>query len=191
MQATNIKSLESDYEVAIVLGGYSFYMVQSDQVNFFDGADRLMQALRLQKLGKVDKILLSGGTGKLTDREIREADHIADFLKEIGVDEGDVFIEKESNNTHENALYSKLMLDSLGIDGKVLLITSSYHMRRSIACFEKVGLAVDPYVADGVSGPRKFYLDHLFLPNAAFLRHWNGLIHEIVGYVVYWVQGYV
>ncbi len=189
--ATNPESIEGEYELAVVLGGYSFYMVESDQINFFDGADRILQAVRLKKEGKVEKILLSGGTGKLTDRDIREADHIRNFLLRIGIKDKDIIVERESNNTRENALYTKQILDSLGYSNEQLLITSSYHMRRAQKCFEKVGLQVKPYVADGISGPRKYYFDHLFLPNAEIIRHWNGLIHEIVGYTVYWVLGYV
>lgn len=190
-EATNVKDLERAYEVGIVLGGYSFYMTKSDQINFFDGADRIMQAVRLKKLGKIDKILLAGGTGKMTDREIREADHIRNFLLGLGIDDKDILVERESNNTRENALYAKNILDSLSMNSKALLITSSYHMRRSKQCFDKVGLETDMYVVDGISGPRKYYIDHLLIPNAEYLRHWNALIHEILGFIVYWILGYV
>jgi uncharacterized SAM-binding protein YcdF (DUF218 family) len=189
--ATHPNDLEKEYDVAVVLGGYSFYMLGSDQLNFFDASDRILQTARLKKAGIVKKLLLSGGTGKLTDREIREADHVKDYLVDIGFKERDILVERESNNTYENALYSKQIIDSLFPNKSIMLVTSSYHMRRSEACFKKLGMDVQPYVVDGVSGPRKYYLDHLFVPNAEYLRHWNGLIHEIVGFVVYWVLGYV
>ena len=70
------------------------------------------------------------------------------------------------------------------------MITSAFHMRRSLNCFDAVGMDVAPYSTDRYAGPRKFEFDHLFIPNTSSINDWNTLIHEIVGYITYKVIGY-
>jgi uncharacterized SAM-binding protein YcdF (DUF218 family) len=72
-----------------------------------------------------------------------------------------------------------------------LLITSAFHMRRSLGCFEKVGFNVAPYSTDRYSGERKYIFDHLFIPSASVLEEWNLIIHEWIGYMTYYFSGYL
>ncbi|MGZ4118990.1 MAG: YdcF family protein, partial [Bacteroidia bacterium] len=69
-------------------------------------------------------------------------------------------------------------------------ITSAFHMRRSLGCFNKVGIATVPYSTDRYAGPRKFEFDYLFIPNSSVMNDWNTLIHEIIGYITYKISGY-
>ena len=47
-----------------------------------------------------------------------------------GVRKKDILLENQSRNTHENAIYSLKIIEEENIEGKVLLITSAFHMRR-------------------------------------------------------------
>lgn len=77
------------------------------------------------------------------------------------------------------------------MNGKYLLVTSGYHMPRSMAVFKKVGYKnLTPYITNRVSGKRRFTFDHLLIPNVDALFSLNFLIHEWVGFVVYKLKGY-
>jgi uncharacterized SAM-binding protein YcdF (DUF218 family) len=144
----------------------------------------------LYKLGKIKKILITSGTGSLKEPDMKEALIIKNYIVKIGIPENDVITESASRNTYENAVYT---IKLIGKDPakKYLVITSASHMRRSLGCFDKAGLKVDSYVADRYAGPRKFYIDHLLLPKTQALDGWNILIHEVVGYIMYKMNGYL
>ncbi len=179
------------YKVGVVLGGYAFYNPKKEQVNMYESADRLTEAIRLYKLGKIEKIALIGGTGSLIYRDLLESEYAKSYLIDIGIPDEDILIDAESNNTRENAINAKKLIEGNNFSGSVLLITSTTHMRRSKSCFSELGVVTTSYAVDPVAGPRRFHFDHLFIPNGQVLKKWNGLIHEWVGYGVYFVLGYV
>ncbi|MEO6902193.1 MAG: YdcF family protein [Bacteroidia bacterium] len=179
-----------NYDVGILLGGMSVYDQELDRAQFYRGVDRLMQTIELYKTGKIKKIIFTGGSGRLLHPEMKEGVYLKRYFLYLGVPEKDFLIESESNNTHENAVFTKILLEQKNFKGDFLLITSAFHMRRSSACFEKVGIKTTPYSTDRYAGPRKFEFDFLFIPNASAMNDWSMLIHEIVGYVTYKIMGY-
>lgn len=179
----NIKS----YDAGIVLGGIISYEDELDRIQFYRSSDRLFQAVNLYKKGKIKKIIFAGGSGSLTLTGLKEAPLVTKYLSELGIPTEDILYESQSRNTHENAKYIKGIIKE---NEKYLLITSAYHMRRSLACFDKAGIKTFPYSTDQYSGSRRFYFDHLFIPDIQFMYEWDVLIHEIVGYCVYKVMGY-
>ncbi|MEO5570284.1 MAG: ElyC/SanA/YdcF family protein, partial [Bacteroidia bacterium] len=74
---------------------------------------------------------------------------------------------------------------------KFLLVTSGYHMRRSLACFKKAGIKADPFSVDEHSGKGQFTVDKILVPDAECLDGWDSLLHEWVGYLSYWIAGYI
>ena len=179
------------YDVGIVLGGMLWYDGQYDRVQFNRSIDRLMQSIELYKRGYIKKILITSGSGSILHPDLREAIYAKRFLLTLEIPEEDILIESESNNTHENALFTKRLLDKEMPKASCLLITSAFHMRRSLGCFAKVGMKVDDYSTDRYSGPRKWEFDYLFIPNTFALQNWQMLIHEMIGYIVYKISGYV
>ncbi|SES36706.1 DUF218 domain-containing protein [Butyrivibrio fibrisolvens] len=80
------------------------------------------------------KILLSGGIVNGVDKG--HADDMRDKAIALGVKAEDIIIENKSQNTVENMLCSMLELQRafwLNRIEKVLLVTTTYHMRRSLA----------------------------------------------------------
>ncbi|MES2592124.1 MAG: YdcF family protein [Bacteroidota bacterium] len=179
------------YDAGIVLGGMSVYDEDLDRAQFFRGVDRLIQAVELYKRGKIKKIVFTGGSGRLLHPEMKEGNYINRYLIYMGVPQKDFFIESESQNTRENALFTKALLDKNKFDGSYLLITSSTHMKRSLKCFTKAGIITQPYSTDRCAGPRKYEFDHLFIPKSYILDNWEILIHEIAGYITYKMAGYI
>lgn len=187
--ATKFEHLKQ-YEYGIVLGGMSVYDQEMDRAQFFRGVDRLVQTVELYRLKKIKKIIFTGGSGRVFQPEMKEGRYLKRYLLYMGIPESDFIIESESNNTRENAVLTKKMIDEQNIKGDFLLITSAFHMRRSIGCFNKAGLAVVPYSTDRYAGPSKFDLDYLLLPTASCMNDWTNLIHEWIGYMVYKLKGY-
>lgn len=181
----------NNYELAIVLTGVtSSDRAPHDRVYFQKGADRLLHTVQLYKMGKIKKILITGGSGRVTGAIISEAIDMKMVFLICGVPDSVLIIEQKSRNTHENALFSKKIIDSLGLKGNKLLITSAFHMPRSKACFDKVGLKTDIFPTDYFGGTTTNTPDVWLVPKEKALCGWNILIREWVGYVMYKLMGY-
>lgn len=179
---------EKPHDIGIVLGGGVNYDVISKRVSYGHNMQRYTDAIDLYKRGVIKKILVSSGSGSLV-YDWKEADWIKKMYVQFGVPEEDIWVENRSRNTAENAQFTKAFLDSMQWQGSAYLITSSFHMRRSMACFSKAGIKADPYPTNKMTGLRKFYPDHLLLPNAFALVRWDSLIHEWIGCVAYKLTG--
>lgn len=187
-----VQELNFPYDVGIVLaGGIVTYDERDDRLCFRDNPDRFLQAIELYKRGEIKKIFLVGGAGNLIFPEMKEAKLLKKFLLNIGIPENDILIESESNNTYQNVAYAKQILDSLLPDVKFLLITSSYHMRRSLACFKKNNISIAPYPTDVKTGKRRYDFKYLIIPQSSNFGRWYMLLHETIGYIVYDIVGYI
>ncbi|MEM9833918.1 MAG: YdcF family protein [Bacteroidota bacterium] len=179
------------YPVGVVLGGVTVDKEPRDRSHVVGDADRILHAVQLYREGKIKKILLTGGSGKLLVDSIPEAVSLQRILRNAQVPEADILVEAASRNTRENALNSWKVLQENGITSKVLLITSAYHMRRAKACFEKVGVPIDIFPVSMRSQEIQFTPDWLIIPNSGAIGNFEVVIREIVGTVAYWVVGYV
>ncbi|WP_338814161.1 YdcF family protein [Bernardetia sp. Wsw4-3y2] len=204
---TPIKEVRN-YEVGIVLTGMSNAGKEpKDRIYAGSGIDRLLQAVRLYKEGKIKKIMIVGmseeidwisGKEKLPKRTYK----YKDMLKSMCIKEEDILIEPKSKNTYENAQFSAQFLqknkDKLNLtftsdsihQGQILVITSAFHLRRSLGCFEQAGLQVDGFSTDFIATERKNMFTILSLiPTEDAMAKWGKIIHEIIGYVVYDLTG--
>ncbi len=188
----NSASITEPYDIAILLGGSLRY---NDSVIgrpiYSHSVDRLIQCISLYQSGKAKKIMISGGSGYVTRPNEKESVVIAKVLIEAGIPAEDIIIENESRNTYENALFSTTIINKKFPGTKVLLVTSAFHMRRSLACFEKVGLKVDPFPVDRKSNITTNTPDRILLPDAGSLVTWDILVHEWVGWIIYKAKGYI
>lgn len=190
--ATPYHQISKKYKLGILLTGVTKGNMQpDDRIYFQRGADRVTHTLQLYKLGIIEKILVSGGSGSLTKRARQEADEIAEALQLMGVPETDILIENQSRNTHESAVAVKDMLQNRYQPSDCLLITSAYHMYRSDACFAKAGWPCDTFTCDFLSHNRKFTPDVLFIPKAESVTIWTTLMREWAGLVAYKFSGYI
>ncbi|WP_317899277.1 YdcF family protein [Aurantibacillus circumpalustris] len=183
--------MNTKYEGAIVLGGIGDIDLRLKKINFGHSGDRLFQTLPLYYKGRIKKIIFTGGSGSIEFPEKLEGLYVKKYLQSIQFPDSGLIVEARSKNTHENAVFTKQLLDSLRIDGSFLLVTSAYHMPRAMAIFKKAGYKnITPYLTNRSSGLRRFTFDHLFIPNPGSLFALEHLIHEWVGYAVYKLKGY-
>jgi uncharacterized SAM-binding protein YcdF (DUF218 family) len=170
------------YSCAIVLGGFSS-AGGPDVGHFTMAADRFIQGVKLFNIKQTGHILISGGNGTLTPGEFREAAWVRTQLKAFNVPDSCMLIEKESKNTSENARFSKVLLNKAGLKPPYLLVTSAFHMRRSLMIYKKAGMHVVAYPSNFLIGDGRVTFDK-FLPSAEILSHWGYYVKEVIGYAV-------
>lgn len=133
----------------IVLGGAFETEVTTARggVDLNQAADRFVEGLRLAMRYPEARILVSGGDGSLSG--VLEGDAAASirFFEAFGISRDRLIAETSSRNTDENAQNSRDLLSSNGLDD-CLLITSAFHMPRSVGLFRKAGVEVTPWPVD-------------------------------------------
>lgn len=169
-----------DGDVIILLGGGSRTGVPD-----FDGsgqvgsaaANRFLMALRLQK-AKDLPILLSGGTilkGDANESEIEKR-----MLLSLGVPENKIFMDDKSRNTAENAAFSRQICEHQGWK-KPILVTSAFHMPRSVRFFTRQGMDVTPYPCDYHTSAATNWSGYSIVPQSFYLFNSCLAIKEYVG----------
>jgi uncharacterized SAM-binding protein YcdF (DUF218 family) len=174
----------------VVLGGsIDPELTAAHGVTVFSGAvDRIITAAVLAHRYPNARIVLSGGSANLVSDDVaKEADHAAAVFESLGVFTNRLIMERRSRNTQENAAFSKALVSPKPGE-QWLLVTSAYHMPRSIGIFRKAGFDVQPYPVDWRMGGRVdlltfsvFLLDGLARVDTAG-REWMGL-------AAYWIPG--
>ena len=192
IEATPIAGMRH-YKLAIVLTGATIDKTDpNDRVYFQRGADRVYHTVQLYKLGLIDRILISGGSGSLVGASTPEADRFKDAMIVMGVPDSVIQVENKTRNTYESAVeVKKILANSPYQDKDCLLVTSAFHMRRSLACYHKAGLFPTPFSTDFFSHPRDFYPDTLIVPQLDALILWHKMVKEWTGMAAYKIAGYI
>ncbi len=183
-------SLTDTFTYGIILTGVTHTDKQpADRVYFQHGADRVVHTVELYKRGIIHHIIVSGGSGRILLQGRREADDVYKALVLMGVPPGDITVERESRNTRESAVAVAGILQHA--PGNALLITSAFHMRRSLACFKKCGAQVTAFSTDFYTHPRYFTPDSWLVPKPDAWVIWHKLVKEWLGIVAYRLAGYL
>ena len=177
---------------AIVLLGGATKPVRRDMVypDLTDSADRIWHAARLYHAGKAPLIIVSSGNVSGSLKRPSRASAMRTLLDALGVPDDAIVIEERSRNTRQNAVFTERIAADRGI-GRVLLVTSYWHLRRAEAVFRRVGLEVIPVATDykGKQGNKFFAWD--LLPHIGRLSFNSVLFREHLGYLVYRFRGWV
>ncbi len=192
IKAVPFDSIGRKYNYGILLCGAAKSEVgPADRVYIGSAADRVNHTLQLYKLGYIENVIISGGSGRLIDIGVREADELSSLLQLMGVPAEHILLENQSRNTHESAVEVANLLKTRTRPGDCLLITSASHMRRSLACFARAGWPCTPFSADIQGHIRKYSFDVLFIPKLEAFLWWQTLLKEWTGYFAYWAAGYI
>jgi len=170
------------YSCVIVLGGFSSSGKFAGGY-FNSSADRFIQGVKLMETKQASHILISGGNCSLLPGGFREADWVKTQLTQFNIPDSLILIENNSKNTIENARFSKTLLEKSHLPPPYLLVTSAFHMRRSLMIFKKAGINVVPYPSNYLGSEVNFAPNN-FLPEANTLSNWEYYTKEVVGYVV-------
>jgi uncharacterized SAM-binding protein YcdF (DUF218 family) len=188
-------SATSKVRVGVVLTGVMKTREDAKNYALFDrGVTRPVKAFELYKKGIISHILLSGGDAKLIGKEIPESERMKRFLLDLGVQSEHLLIENQSRNTYENAYFTKKTLEDFSetnVLSQSILITSAFHLPRSLACFRAQGLEMIPYPVDFWSQSITLAPTSWLFPSARALVLWERLAKEWLGFMAYWIAGYI
>ncbi|MDJ0682408.1 MAG: YdcF family protein [Xenococcaceae cyanobacterium MO_167.B52] len=203
-----LQSLEKQYlplaelptaDAIVVLGG-STRAVSPPRIvaDLNEHGDRIFYAAKLYKEEKAPLIILSGGRIQWFGQTNSEAEDMAEILELIGIPPEAIIKEGNSLNTHDNATYTKKILEEKNINS-ILLVTSAFHMPRAMAIFRRLGIEPIPAPTDFlVSEQELAAVDYSteskilsFLPEPNSLARTTLVIKEYIGTLVYRLKGWL
>ena len=172
----------------ILLGGFEDGAITDSRggLALNESAERLTETLRLARALPDSKVIFTGGSGSLFGGEGMGSE-IRKFFVDAGIEPGRIVIENLSRNTYENAMFTKPLVNPNPQD-KWLLVTSAYHMPRSIGVFRKAGFDVVPYPVDFRTRGRGDAIRPLDSISAGLART-DLAAKEWIGLFAYWMSG--
>lgn len=142
--------------------------------------ERIVAAAELARQYPNARIVYSGGNANLIgDNSAKEADYALSMLEDLGIPKARLTAERLSRNTVENAEFVKAVAKPKEGE-RWLLVTSAFHMPRSIGLFRKAGFKVEAYPVDWRASqstalsPSSIALNGLERTEVA-MREWIGL----------------
>ena len=117
----------------------------SSKLSLNDSSERLIASVKLANQYNDSKIYFLGGDGNLIKNSIDETSVAFTFYKDVGFDVNRVYFINNTRNTYENLKEFKQFSKK---DERNILITSAFHMKRSILISEKLKMKFIPYAAD-------------------------------------------
>src|SRR3954466_1421544 len=177
-------------EGIIVLGGSIDPELSAARgITVFKGSvDRIVAGAALAHRYPNARIVFSGGSANLvSDDSAKEADYAASLFESLCIARSRLTMKRRSRNTQENAEFSKALVAPKPGE-RWLLVTSAYHMPRSIGVFRKAGFAVEPHPADWRTGGR---IDSPGFSTFASegLDHTDAALREWIGLATYRISG--
>lgn len=182
------RSLENSYappsdlvgDVIVVLGGGATEDtpdIDGEGNLYGSAANRLLAAARLyQKTGL--PILFSGG--KVFADTGNEAEIAKRQLIGLKVPADRVLVENRSLNTAQNADFTGELL-KINHMTKPILVTSAFHMRRSVMDFRRAGISVVPYPVDYKVSRRASYSLNKWSPSSSAMDGISSCLKEYLG----------
>ena len=152
-----------NYDAIIVLGA----QVRPDGSPSVQLSWRLDAAVEAYRKKKVP-VVVCGAKG--SDEPMPEAVAMKQYLVEREVEETDILMDPESFNTRQNLQNAAKLLKDKPEVQKVLLVTSDYHVPRSLALAEDQG-----YDAMGLGSPCKpeYWLKNHAREALAWIKYWG------------------
>ena len=179
-----IESLPQADAIVLHGGGMGVATNIGYQAEMWMSADRVWQAARLWRAGKAPKILVSGGGADLSTGPL---------LADLGIPTNAVVYVAEPRNTEEEAKAIARMFEcsecSNAKNSKVLVVTSAWHMKRTMLMYEKYAPGVEAVPApcdfENTLGLERTKGWMAFLPDPAAFMGNSIAFKEWLGYFGY------
>ena len=173
-----IHSLEKMYQppkqpkgdvIVMLGGGATANTTDIDGVGQLTGssANRLLTVARMYYATKLP-IIISGG--KVFADTGNEAQIAKRQLMTLGIPAGKILLDTRSLNTEQNAQYTRKIIHAHHFKMPIL-VTSAFHMRRSVLQFERQGLQVQPYPTDYHTSKKLAVYGNQFSPGSLENAH--------------------
>jgi uncharacterized SAM-binding protein YcdF (DUF218 family) len=153
------------------------------QITLIGAGSRLTSAVALARRYPRARLVFTGGSANLSGNGISEAVLVHRLWLELGVPAEQMSFEETSRNTFENAIFTRALVNPAP-GQRWLLVTSAWHMPRSVGIFRRAGFPVVPYpVAYLTYGDsRDFQMTHVA---ADSLARFDAAVHEWIGLLAY------
>jgi uncharacterized SAM-binding protein YcdF (DUF218 family) len=187
--AGQVNSVKKPVTGIIVLGGAEDGWISSGRgglaVN--EAAERITETLRLALAYPQAKVAITGGVARLLHEDKEGSSAVAAFFQDVGVSKDRLIVETQSRNTYENATRMLPLINAK--PGETwLIVTSAFHMPRSVGVFRKAGLDVVAYPVDfRVRGSED--LTRWFPSLPAGLKRFDMVLKEWAGLIAYRLTG--
>jgi len=165
-QSIRVEEIGKADKIVLLLGGRESDILRSSEV------------LRIAHLTDHRTVVIISGTDPLNPRS-EEALAVRNFFTARGIPAENIKIEGRSRNTWENVRNISNMVG----EKPFFLVTSAYHMKRSMKEFEKVG--ANPIPAPVDFKRRNEYNFASYFPSARNLRNSDLAMHEYFGIIFY------
>ncbi|KQT48738.1 hypothetical protein ASG43_07710 [Aureimonas sp. Leaf454] len=152
-----------------------------------EAGDRMTAAVALARRFPEAKLVFTGGVAALIDDDVAETVSAKAFFQDMGIAADRVLMEGAARNTVENAVFTKRLVQPKS--GEIwLLVTSAYHMPRSVGCFRVAGFDVLPFPVDHrtPSGAANWRPSTDTTRNVEKVHY---AIREYLGLAAYWATG--
>ena len=174
----------------VVLGGTveADTSIGRDQITVNEAGERAIALADLARRHPQARLVFSGGAGSTREDAVSEAEIVSRYADTLGVPRNRLILEQQSRNTHENAVFSARMVQPKPGE-RWLLVTSAWHMPRSMGCFRKAGFDVTAYPVDyRTNWPRDAYRLASFASTG--LAELDIGVKEWIGMIAYRLTGY-
>ncbi|MDQ5985523.1 MAG: hypothetical protein CSYNP_01234 [Syntrophus sp. SKADARSKE-3] len=143
-----------------------------------DSLARVLEGVRLYKRIRGANIIVAGGA---IFTNMSEADTMSRAAELMSVPQSDIITETKSANTEDQARILKAQLGS----SPFILVTSAYHMPRSIMLFKKYGMSPIPAPTGYLSKNRLVLSPGTLFPSPDSIDHLQKAVHEYLG--IFWI----
>lgn len=172
-------------DAIIVLSGMINNVKSTDGVYpEWGDSDRFVGGIELYKAGKAPKIIFTGGKMPWDTTSLTEGEILKQYALAQGISDSAILLTTNVQNTADEA---KAISNLIGIDKKIILVTSAYHMKRSQRLFEKQGFEAIPYKVDWKVDKLNSITIMDFLPDADSFRLFNTGYRELIGRIIYYI----
>ena len=173
----------------IVLGGAEESHISHARglVSINDAGERMTEAMSLARRFPQARIVFTGGSTDILVTRSIGADTAQMFFREQGLDMLRLTLERQARNTYENAVLTKALIAPKPGE-RWLLVTSAFHMPRSMGCFRKVDWHVVPWPVNSRTEGWAGLIQPIANPADGF-RRFEIAAKEWVGLIVYRLTG--
>ena len=143
--------------------------------------DRFFAGIELIKNKKASNLIFTAGQLPWTENWKPEGYILKDKAVNMGIPEENIFVTDKVKNTYEESV---AVLKLIPKNTSIILVTSTFHMKRSKYLFEKQGFNITPFPVDfKISSSYFTFLD--LIPSVSSLQKTSTFIRENIGRLYY------
>ena len=178
----SFNELEKVDAIVILSGIMRINEFDKNYIVEWNDVDRFFKGIKLYQLNKSNTIIFTGGKDPYNTTNISEGEVLREFAIKYDVKKDDILITEDVLNTADESL---AVLDLLGSNKTIILVTSAFHMKRAKSLFESQGFNVVPFKVDFKTPPnlKSDFID--FIPSSDGLRKTEIAFREVIGRLYY------